>query len=109
MLPATIKVAPNSPSARAKASNSPARMPRQASGSVTRKNTAASRRPSERAASSSCGSTVSNAARAALNTSGNDTTAAAITAACQLKISRMPKCCSSQPPSGPCVPMSTSR
>src|SRR5664279_1733711 len=36
MLPATISVAPNSPSARAKASNTPARMPRQASGSVTR-------------------------------------------------------------------------
>jgi hypothetical protein len=43
MLPATISVAPNSPRARAKASSTPARMPRQASGSVTRKNTAARR------------------------------------------------------------------
>ena len=49
-----------------------------------------------------------NAARAALNTSGNDTTVAAITAACQVKISRMPKVCSSQAPMGPWVPISTS-
>ena len=40
MLPATISVAPNSPKARANDSSRPARMPRQASGSETRKNTA---------------------------------------------------------------------
>ena len=39
-LPAIIKVAPNSPSARAKASRAPATIPRDASGSETRKNPA---------------------------------------------------------------------
>ena len=47
--------------------------------------------PSVRAACSSCESTVSKAARADLHTSGKPTTAAAITAPCQVKIRRMPK------------------
>ena len=109
MLPATISVAPNSPKARAKASSTPARMPRQASGKVTRKNTATLPRPSTRAACSSCMSTPSNAARADLQTNGKATIAAAITAPCQVKIRLMPKLRSSQPPSQPRRPMTTSR
>src|SRR3990167_2036608 len=109
MLPATISVAPNSPSARAKPSSTPARMPRQASGSVTRQNTPASEMPSTRAASCNCGSTASKAARAGLNTSGNATTVAAITAPVSVKMSWMPNVSCSQPPSQPLRPSSTSR
>ena len=109
MLPATISVAPNSPSARAKASSTPASTPRQAIGSVTRKNSAHSPRPSTRAARSSCGSTPSKAARADFITSGNATIVAAITAPCQVKIRLMPKLSHSQAPSQPRLPMITSR
>ena len=109
MLPATISVAPNSPSARANASSTPARMPRVASGSVTRKKTATGARPSTLAASSTCASTDSNAARADLQTNGKATIAAAITAPCQVKTRRMPKLLSSQAPSQPLRPTSTSR
>ena len=107
-LPAIISVAPNSPSARAKASSTPATMPRAASGSVTRKNTPAWHTPSTRAAFSSCASTFSKAARADLNTSGNATTAAAMTAPCQVKTSSMPQPASVSP-STPRRPSSTSR
>ena len=84
-------------------------MPRQASGSVTRQSTPHSLTPSTRAACSSRPSTASNAARAGLNTSGNATTLAAITAPCQVKIRLMPKVSCSQPPSQPLRPSSTSR
>ncbi len=109
MLPATINVAPNSPIARANASSRPARMPRQASGKVMRKNTAASDTPSVRAAFSSWPSTPSNAARAGLNTSGSEATAAAITAACQVNTRLMPNHDCSHTPIGPLRPISTSR
>ena len=58
----------------------------------------------ERIASSPTGATIT-----ALNTSGNATTMAAITAPCQVKIRRMPKCSISQLPSALCEPISTSR
>ncbi|OJH79874.1 MAG: hypothetical protein BSK19_06180 [Stenotrophomonas maltophilia] len=109
MLPATISVAPNSPIARANASSRPARIPRHASGRVMRKNTAASDTPSVRAACSNWPSTSSNAARAGLNTSGNDATAAAITAACQVNTRLMPNHDCNQAPIGPLRPISTSR
>src|SRR5471032_2382265 len=98
MLPATISVAPNSPIERANASSVPPSTPRQASGKVTRRNTPNGPMPSTLAACSSCVSTVSNAARAPFSTSGNATTAAAITAACQVKIRLMPKLCCSHAP-----------
>ena len=99
MLPATIKVAPKSPSARAKASTMPAASPRQASGSVTEQNTESSFRPSSRATSSSAGSTASNAPRAGSRNSGNAATAEATTAPDQWKTSVIPSVCSSQCPS----------
>src|SRR5471032_1733980 len=109
MLPATISVAPNSPIARANASKAPASTPRQASGRVTRKNTPIGAMPSTRAACSNCRSTVSNAVRADFNISGSDTTAAAITAACHVKIRLMPKTRNSHAPSQPLWPRTTSR
>ena len=84
--PATISDAPNSPIARAKASSVPARMPGQASGSVTRMNTLHSDWRSVRAAASSCRSTCAKAVDAALSTSGSATSADAITAPCQWKM-----------------------
>jgi hypothetical protein len=84
-------------------------MPRQASGSVTRKKTAAAPIPSTRAACSSCASTFSKAARADLQTNGKATIAAAITAPCQVKMRLMPNVRSSQPPSQPRRPITTSR
>src|SRR5450830_382969 len=109
MLPATIRVAPNSPSARTKPSSTPARIPRQASGKVTRKKMPISEMPSTRAACSSSPSTASKAARAGLKTSGKATTVEAITAPCQVKIRLMPKCSCSQMPRVPRRPSSTSR
>ena len=66
ILPATIRVAPNSPMPRAKASMSPAKMPFQASGRETVSRTRSSEAPKVRAAFSRCGSTCSRAARADL-------------------------------------------
>src|SRR5471032_1025285 len=109
MLPATISVAPNSPIARANASSAPASTPRQASGSVTRRNTPNGAIPSTRAACSNCRSTVSNAERADFKISGSDTTAAAITAACHVKIRLMPNARCSHAPSQPLRPNTTSR
>src|SRR5450830_13930 len=109
MLPATISVAPNSPSARTKPSSTPARMPRQASGKVTRKKIAISEMPSTRAACSSCPSTASKAARAGLKTRGKATTVEAMTAPCQVKMRLMPKLSCSQMPKVPRRPSSTSK
>ena len=108
-LPATIKVAPNSPSERANTSSAPARMPGVAIGSVIRKKTAHSPSPSTLAAFSSCGSTASNAVRADFSSSGKATSVAAITAPCQVKISWIPKAWCSQAPSQPRRPITTSR
>ncbi len=87
MEPATISEAPNSPMARAKASSVPARMPGQASGSVTRKNTPQRDCRKVRAAASNSGSTCASAVLAAFNTKGNATRVEASTAPCQWKIS----------------------
>ena len=90
MLPATITVAPNSPSARANARTVPARTPRQARGSVTRKNAAAGAQPSVRPRPTSRGSTPSNAVRAERTSSGNDMTAVASTTAFHVNTTSMP-------------------
>ena len=90
MLPATRIVAPNSPSAREKASTAPARTPRQASGSVTRKKADTGPQPSVRARPTSRGSTSSNAVRAERTSSGNDITAVARTTAFQVKTTSTP-------------------
>ncbi len=84
-------------------------MPRQASGRLMRKNTAAEFDPKVRAARSSCGSTSRNAARAARRISGNAAIAAAITAPCQVKMRLMPNAPCSQPPMTPLRPSTTSR
>ncbi|MNN89408.1 hypothetical protein D3C81_2072220 [compost metagenome] len=104
-----MMVAPNSPIARANASNNPARMPRHANGKVTRKNSAISDTPSVRAACSSCASTSSNAARAGLKTSGSEAMAAAMTAACQVNTRLIPNALCNHAPSGPLRPITTSR
>ena len=70
MLPATISVAPNSPSARAEPRMSPATTPRRASGSVTRHRISHSDEPRVRAAFSRTGSTPATAAREALQAAG---------------------------------------
>lgn len=72
--------------ARAKASSVPARMPGQARGSVTRKNTDNGLCRSVLAAASSERSTPANAALADLSTSGKATMLEATTAPCQLKM-----------------------
>src|SRR5438094_4566624 len=85
MLPAIMIVAPNSPSARAKASTVPARMPRHARGSVTRKNAARGPQPSVRARPTRRGSTSSNPVRAERTRSGNAITIVASRTALQVK------------------------
>ena len=109
MLPATIIVAPKSPSASAKTRIAPAAIPRQASGSVTAAKTDHSRRPSSRAASSKAGSTPSIAPRAGRRKSGNAATADAITAPDQWKTTITPNCLSSQSPTQPRRPRTCSR
>ena len=90
MFPATMKVAPNSPRARAVPSTHPARMPRLASGRVTRRNTASSPEPRVRAAFSSCGSTPAIAAWADCTIRGSPTMVAATTAAAGVNSRRRP-------------------
>src|SRR5437660_1211850 len=76
MLPASMSVAPNSPSARAKARTSPAMIPLRASGNVTSSAVRHSERPSVNAAFSSSRSTDSMAARAVRTRSGSAMTVA---------------------------------
>ena len=90
MLPASISVAPNSPSARAKARTSPAMMPLRASGSVTSSAVRHSERPSVHAARSRSRSTDSMAARAVRTSSGSAITVAATTAAYQVNATVQP-------------------
>ena len=90
MFPASISVAPNSPSARAKARTRPATMPFRASGSVTSSAVRHSERPSVYAAFSSSRSTDSMAARAVRTSSGRAITVAAITAAYQVNATLQP-------------------
>src|SRR3546814_10285485 len=91
MLPAIIRVAPNSPRARANARNTPAKIPGIAKGSVTLKKVATALTPKTCAPFSRAGSTPSKAARAALSTMGKATTVAATTAACQVNTSTIPQ------------------
>ncbi len=109
MLPATISVAPKSPTARAKAIMPPATNPRHARGRVMLVNTPHSERPSRRAASSRRGSTLSMAARAGLMNSGSEVTRAASTAPRQVNTSVRPRLSSSKRPSQAPRPNTTSR
>jgi len=79
-----MRVAPNSPMARAKDSTAPAMMPRLASGSVTLQAVQSSEWPSVEEASSRVRSMDSMAARVVLIMSGRATTNEASTAACQV-------------------------
>src|SRR5438874_2287112 len=91
MLPATMTVAPNSPRAREKARTLPARMPRHASGRVTRKKARAGPQPRVRAIPTRRGSTSSKAVRAERTRSGNDITMAATKTAFQVQTISMPR------------------
>ncbi|MNR16796.1 hypothetical protein D3C85_1334230 [compost metagenome] len=90
MLDTKVMVAPNSPSERANASTVPTIIPGSVRGSVMVKNTRQRPAPKVRAACSSLMSTPSSARRMARTISGNDITAAAITAPRQLKANVRP-------------------
>jgi hypothetical protein len=90
ILPASMSVAPNSPSARAKARTSPARMPLRARGSVTSIAVRHSERPSVKAAFSSSRSTEAMAAAAVRTRSGKAITVAAMAAAYQVNATVKP-------------------
>ena len=110
MLPTKVMVAPNSPSARANDSTSPATMPGRASGSVTVANTSARCAPSVEAAASSFVSMASIESRIARTISGKPMMAQASAAPVQLNASTMPKVESSHAPMGPRRPnVSSSR
>src|SRR5207245_1381801 len=83
--------APNSPRAREKARTLPARMPRHASGRVTRKKARAGPQPRVRAIPTRRGSTSSKAVRAERSRSGNDITMVASKTAFQVKTISMPR------------------
>jgi hypothetical protein len=91
MFETKVIVAPNSPSARAKARSAPVITPAMASGSVTVKNTRVRLAPSVRAASSSRGSTDSIARRTARTSSGKPMIAAASAAPVQRKANTIPR------------------
>src|SRR3546814_7449818 len=91
MLPAIIRVAPNSHRARANARNTPAKIPGIAKGSVTLKKVATALTPKICAPFSRAGSTPSKAARAAFSTMRKATTVAATTAPCQVNGSTSPQ------------------
>ena len=97
MLPASMRVAPNSPRARAKASTVPAITPGAARGKSTRRRTPHSLAPSVRAACSSVGLTCSNAPRVVRYMSGKAMTVAAMTVAGQEKAMLMPSRSSAWP------------
>src|SRR6202167_559670 len=108
MSPASISVAPNSPSARANERIVPASTPGHASGKATAWNTRHSDAPNVLAASKNRESTCSSAARAERYISGNATTAAAITVAGQEKTTVAPNRIRSFP-RGPFRPNSSKR
>ena len=97
MLPASIKVAPNSPRARAKARTVPAITPGPASGNNTRRKTAHSLAPSVRAACSNVGFTCSNAPNVVRYIRGNAITVAAMTVAGHENAIERPTCSSASP------------
>ena len=97
MLPASMSVAPNSPSARANASTVPAITPGPARGKSTLRKTLHSPAPSVRAAARRLGFTCSNAPNVVRYMSGNATTVAAMTVAGQENATVMPMCCSACP------------
>ena len=97
ILPASINVAPNSPSARAKARTVPAITPGPASGKSTRRKTAHSLAPSVRAACRSEGFTWSNAPSVVRYIRGNAITVAAITVAGHENAIESPTCSRARP------------
>jgi hypothetical protein len=108
MLETKVMVAPNSPSALAKASTAPATRPGQASGRVMVRNTFHGGAPRVAAACSRRRSTCSIDRRIARTISGKPITAQASAAPVQRKARRMPHCSSSQAPTTPRVPIVTS-
>jgi hypothetical protein len=101
MFDTNVMVAPNSPSALAKASTVPAAMPGIARGSVTVANTQSGDAPSVAAASSLLRSIASMARRMARTIRGKLITAAASAAPVQRNDRTMPNVCSRNSPRGP--------
>lgn len=91
MFPATIRVAPNSPKALAKARTVPLSIPGRARGILTFQNTFLLLAPNEQATSSKLGSTFKKALLQLWYIKGSETMVAAIQAAIQVKISLTPK------------------
>ena len=91
MLPATTMVAPNSPSARAKASTAPASTDGHASGRLMVRKMRDGRAPSVAATLSYRALTCSKPARAVRTSSGSPITAIASTTAFQVKTTSMPR------------------
>src|SRR4028119_552573 len=85
MLPASIKVAPNSPNARAKARVVPAKIPGMARGKVMRQKIVTSEAPRVLATRNRLALICSKAPSAVLYINGKATTVAVITAAYQVK------------------------
>src|SRR5438552_869486 len=108
MLPATITVAPNSPSARENARTVPATPPRHASGSVTRKNATRCPHPRVRAIPTSRGSTSSKAVRAERTSNGNAMVMVARSTAFHVNTTSIPRT-ASQPPTALCRESARSR
>ena len=102
-------VAPYSPSARAKASTVPARMPWRQYGIRTRQKIHAPDCPSVWADQASVSSKLSNAPRAVRYISGKATTMDAKMALYQFMTSLTPKCSMKKMPSGRFAPKSSSR
>ena len=109
ILPATMMVAPNSPSARAKANSMPPAIPRLARGSVIVKNTRHGPAPNVCATCSSRWFTSSKATRAERTSNGNDITPSAIKTPRQVNtMSRLRVSCK-KPPMTPRRPRNLSR
>ena len=108
MLETKVMVAPNSPSALAKASAAPAARPGMASGRSTCRKVAQRRAPRLAAISSYSRGIASNDSLIARTNSGKAMTAAASTAPVQRKASSMPSTSPSQAPIAPWFPKATS-
>jgi hypothetical protein len=107
--PATMMVAPNSPSARANASSIPPMMPRAARGTVMVKKTRQPLAPSVRAICSRRGLTSSKATRAERINKGADITLKASKTARQVKIMSRLRWRCRKPPRAPWRPKTCSR
>src|SRR6266545_7354716 len=108
-LPANVIVAPNSPSARAQQSTAPAATPGAMSGSVTLRNTVQGLAPSVAAAASYRASAPRRAPSTLITRKGIATNVSATTTPAVVNGRLIPNVASSQPPSSPRRPKTSSR